>query len=314
MFRLVVVSTRQNQEFAALVAKKLRISLEPIEIKTFSDGEIWCHYKKSIRDSDIYIIASTNPPADNKEELLILIDAARRAGVRRITVVIPYFGGARQDRKDKPRTPITAKKNANEIQNAGVSRVIVMDPHFDQLAGFFDIPFDTLYASKEFIPLIKKQRIPKLTVVATDAGDVARALYYARRLKAEVAFVIKERTKHNEVIIRGHVGNINKRNIIIVDDLIDTGGTFVEGIKYLDKQGANKIYGACTHPLLSGKAVGRLRECKLLTKLWVTGTLNLPPGCPDNIEVVSVANIFAQSILAAHRGKSINRLFYKDSK
>ncbi|MBI5466580.1 MAG: ribose-phosphate pyrophosphokinase [Candidatus Kerfeldbacteria bacterium] len=307
---LKIFSTRQSEYFAKRVIKALRVRLGLVEVKNFSDGEIWAKYKENVRGFDVYIIGSTNPPTDNLFELLIMIDAARRASAGRVTAVIPYFGYARQERKDQPRTPITAKLVANMISNAGADRVITMDLHAPAIQGFFDIPVDHLYASPTFIPWFKRKAIPRLTVVSPDLGGIKRARAYAKYLGAKIAMIDKRRPGQNQAEVMNIIGEVKGRNILLVDDLIDTAGTFIGGARKLKEMGALKIYGCCTHPILSSDAIPRLQQSDI-TLLAVSDSIPLKAKY-QKIEVKSVANIFAKAILLSHRNKSVSRLFLEN--
>jgi ribose-phosphate pyrophosphokinase len=289
MSKFKIVTGRSNPEFAAKVAKAAGTTLGKVLIRNFSDGEIWVKYDENVRGEDLFIVQSTQPPADNLLELLMLIDAARRASAKRITAVIPYFGYARQDRKDQPRVAITAKLLANLITEAGADRVLTMDLHAPQIQGFFDIPFDHLYSSPVF---------------------TRHARAYAKRLDAGLMFIDKRRPRPNVAEVMNIVGEAQGRNILVIDDLIDTGGTFTNAVKALKDHGADKVYGACTHAVLSGQAV-ELLEDSPLEQLIVTDTLPLKKPSPK-IVVKSVAKIFAEAIMRIHDNQSLTKLFDTD--
>jgi ribose-phosphate pyrophosphokinase len=310
MAKFKIVTGRSNPEFAARIAKAAGTNLGKVLIRNFSDGEIWVKYDENIRGEDLYIVQSTQAPGDNLIELLMLIDAARRASAKRITAVIPYFGYARQDRKDQPRVAITAKLMANLITEAGAERVLTMDLHAPQIQGFFDIPLDHLYSSPVFTRHFRRLELPDLTVASPDVGGLKLARAYAKRLNAGLMFIDKRRPRANVAEVMNVVGEAEGRNIIVVDDLIDTGGTFTNAIHALKEAGAKKIYGACTHPVLSGKAV-ELLEKSPLEQLIVTDTLPLQHTSPK-IVVKSVAKVFAEAILRIHGNESISRLFDVD--
>ncbi len=310
MAKFKIVTGRSNPEFAARIAKAAGTSLGKVLIRNFSDGEIWVKYDENIRGEDLYIVQSTHAPGDNLIELLMLIDAARRASAKRITAVIPYFGYARQDRKDQPRVAITAKLMANLLTEAGAERVLTMDLHAPQIQGFFDIPLDHLYSSPVFTRHFRRLDLPDLTVASPDVGGLKLARAYAKRLDAGLMFIDKRRPRANVAEVMNVVGEAEGRNIIVVDDLIDTGGTFTNAIHALKEAGAKKIYGACTHPVLSGKAV-ELLEKSPLEQLIVTDTLPLTHPSPK-IVVKSVAKVFAEAILRIHGNESISRLFDVD--
>jgi len=303
-----IFSGSSNLPLAEKIAHKLNMPLGLVELKRFSDGEIWVKYLENIRGSDIFIVQSTNPPAENLLELLIMVDAAKRASANRITAVIPYFGYSRQDRKDQPRVSITAKLVANLITIAGADRVITMDLHAAQIQGFFDIPFDHLYGSSIFSGLFNDIK-DNLVVVSPDVGGIKIARSYAKRLNASLVVIDKRRPKQNLAEVVHIIGSVKDKDVLIVDDLIDKAGTFVGAIDALKKEGSLNIYGAVTHPLFSGPAIERIRNSQI-TNLLVSDTINFKHS--DNLEkisVVSVAEIFAEAIVRTHDNESISSLF-----
>lgn len=305
---LKIFSGSSNLPLAEKIANKLDMPLGLVELKRFSDGEIWVKYLENIRGSDIFIVQSTNPPAENLLELLILVDAAKRASANRITAVIPYFGYSRQDRKDQPRVSITAKLVANLITTAGADRVITMDLHAAQIQGFFDIPFDHLYGSSIFSGLFNDIK-DNLVVVSPDVGGIKIARSYAKRLNASLVVIDKRRPKQNLAEVVHIIGNVKDKDVLIVDDLIDTAGTFVGAIEALKKEGARNIYGAVTHPLFSGPAIERIRNSQI-TNLLVSDTINFKHSNNlEKISVVSAAEIFAEAIVRTHDNESISSLF-----
>ncbi|MGB9772501.1 MAG: ribose-phosphate diphosphokinase [Bacteroidota bacterium] len=304
---LKVFSGRANTELSKKIAKAIRQELGQVEIRNFSDGEIWAKYGENIRGRDVFIIQPTSPPAENLLELLILIDAAKRASASRVTAVIPYFGYARQDRKDQPRVSITAKLVANLLTTAGADRIITMDLHAAQIQGFFDIPLDHLYSAPIIVKYFKRQRIPNLTVVAPDVGGARMARAYAKRLGADLILIDKRRPGPNLAEIMNVVGNAKDRNILIVDDLIDTARTFANAVEALKNAGALDIYGACTHAILSDNAVERI-ENSAVKKLIVTDSV-AQGQTSEKIVVLSVAELFAEAILRTHKNQSISSLF-----
>lgn len=310
MSKFIIVAGRSNPELAERIAKAAGTTLGKVRLRNFSDGEIWAKYDENVRGEDLFIVQSTQPPAENLFELLMLIDAARRASARRITAVIPYFGYARQDRKDQPRVAITAKLVANLITEAGADRVITMDLHAPQIQGFFDIPFDHLYSAPVFTRVMRKLELPNLTVFSPDTGGLKLARAYAKRLEAGLGFIDKRRPRPNVAEVMNVVGDVEGRNVLIIDDLIDTGGTFTNAVNALKEFGALKIYGACTHPVLSGNAY-ELIDASQLEQLIVTDTLPLA-GHSDKIVVKSVAKLFAAAIIRTHSNQSISRLFEVD--
>lgn len=310
MTDLKLFSGRSNRQLAESIAEHIGLKLGAIEVQNFSDGEIWAKYSENIRGSDVFIVQSTNPPADNLMELLILIDAAKRASARRVTAVIPYFGYGRQDRKDQPRVSITAKLVANLLVHAGADRVITMDLHAPQIQGFFDIPVDHLYSSAVFVPYFKRKKIPNLTVVSPDVGGIKMARAYAKRLGADLILIDKRRPHPNEAEVLNIIGDAHGRNILIVDDMIDTAGTFAGAVKALKEAGARNIYGACTHPLFSGKAVERVMQSEV-TKVYITDSISLNSKCEESskVQVLSVAALFAEAIKRGYKNQSISSLF-----
>ncbi len=310
MAELKVFSGRANRPLAEAIAKYLKQPLGTLDIVDFSDGEIWVKFLDNVRGADVYIIQPTNPPSDNLMELLITIDAAKRASAQRVTAVIPYFGYARQDRKDQPRVAITAKLVANLITTAGADRVITMDLHAPQIQGFFDIPFDHLYSSVVFVDYYRKKHIQDLAVVSPDVGGIKMARAYAKRLEADLVLIDKRRPRPNEVEVMNIVGSVEGKNVLIVDDLIDTAGTFTNAVRVLKDGGAKNIYGACTHPILSGKALERINASEITT-LLVTDTIQLRQQS-SKIDVMSVAKIFAEAIQRSFENKSISSLFDVD--
>jgi ribose-phosphate pyrophosphokinase len=310
MSDLKIFAGRFSNYLGEEIARKLRIKLGNCSIRTFSDGEIWVKYNENIRGSDVFIVQSTMPPSDNLLELLIMIDAAKRASASRVTAVIPYFGYARQDRKDQPRVSITAKLIANLITKAGADRVITMDLHASQIQGFFDIPVDHLYGSAVFMNKFRRLKIPNLAVASPDVGGIKMARAYAKRLHAELILIDKRRPRPNVAEVMNIIGEAKGKNILIIDDLIDTGGTFVQAVNALKSKGAKDIYGACTHAVFSGESMGKINESDL-KKLYVSDTLPLTHMSP-RIEVVSVAQIFAESINRTNKNQSISSLFDVD--
>jgi len=306
-----IFSGRASLDLAEKISKKLKRPLGTVEIKEFSDGEIWVKYGENIRRSDVFIVQSTPPPAENLMELLILIDAAKRASAKRITAVIPYFGYARQDRKDQPRVAITAKLIANLITVAGADRVMTMDLHAAQLQGFFDIPFDHLYGSTVFSGLIKNTD-GNTVVVSPDVGGIKMARAYAKRIHADLVVIDKRRPNQNLAEVVNIIGDVKDKDVLIVDDLIDTAGTFIGAVQALKDKGAKDIYGAISHPLLSGPAIERIKKSQL-TKLFVTDSIPLNTDVTDDkISVVTASDLFAKAIQRTFNNESISSLFEND--
>jgi len=310
MGALMVFSGRANRPFAEKIAKELEQPLGRCLIKQFSDSEIWVKFNDNIRGSDVFIVQSTNPPAENLLELLIMIDAAKRASARKVVAVIPYFGYARQDRKDQPRVSITAKLVANLITAAGADRVITMDLHAPQIQGFFDMPVDHLYSSAVLVKHFKKQKIPRLAIASPDVGGIKMARAYAKRLEADLIVIDKRRPRQNEAEVMNIIGDVKGKNILIVDDLIDTAGTLCNAVNALKESGAKDVYAACTHAVLSGSAIERIKNSGL-AKIVVTDSLPINGNC-SKIEVESVAWIFAEAMKRTFKHMSISSLFDVD--
>jgi ribose-phosphate pyrophosphokinase len=302
-----IVTGRSNAPLALAIAREAGKRLAKVDIRRFSDGEIWVKYAENVRGVDVFIVQPTNPPAENMLELLQLIDAAKRASARSVTAVIPYFGYARQDRKDQPRVSITAKLVANLITTAGADRVIAMDLHAPQIQGFFDIPFDHLYSTGVLMKRFLRERLKDVVVASPDVGGLKLARAYGKLLEADLVFIDKRRPAHNIAEVVNIVGECKGKNVLIVDDLIDTGGTFVNAIVALKRKGAKRVFGACTHPILSGSAVQRLQNSPI-EKLFVTDTVPLQAES-KRIEVISVSKLFAEAIIRAHGNRSISSLF-----
>lgn len=292
---------------ARAIAKEYGTTLGKITIKKFSDGELYVKYEQSIRGEDIFIVQPTPPSGDNIIELLLMLDAAKRASVKRVTAVIPYFGYARQDRKDQPRVSIGSKLMANLLVEAGADRILTMDLHAAQIQGFFDIPLDHLYASRVFIDHMTKHPIDNLVVVAPDVGSLKMARSYSKKLGASLAFIDKRRPKQNESEIMNIIGEVEGKNVLIVDDLIDTAGTLTNAAAAMKERGALNIRAMCSHPILSGPAFQRIEDSPI-DELLVTDTIPLRQPS-DKIKVLSVANIFAEAIERIHTNDTISALF-----
>ena len=303
-----VASGRSNVELANKVAGHLGINLTETNIRNFSDGEIWAKFEDNVRGVDLFLVQSTFAPSDNLMELLILIDAAKRASAKRVTAVIPYYGYARQDRKDQPRVSVTAKLVANLITRAGADRIVTIDLHSSQIQGFFDIPVDHLYASPVLLRAIKRLGLENVTVASPDVGGVKTARSYARRINAELVLVDKRRPEHNVSEIMNIIGDVADKNVLIVDDMIDTGTTFVKCAEALKEKGALQIYGVCVHPVFSGTALDKIESCNAVEKVFVTDTIPLRRPC-NKIEVVSIAELLAEAIIRTHDNRSISSLF-----
>ncbi|MGB9702339.1 MAG: ribose-phosphate diphosphokinase [Candidatus Kapaibacteriota bacterium] len=304
-----IATGRSNPELANRVANILGIDLSETTIQNFSDGEIWVKFEDNVRGIDLFIIQSTFPPSDNIFELLMLIDAAKRASVKRVTAVIPYYGYSRQDRKDQPRVSITAKLVANLLERAGADRVITIDLHSSQIQGFFDIPLDNLYASPVLIRAARKLGLENIAVAAPDVGSVKTARAYAKRLEnANLVIVDKRRPQHNVAEVMNVIGDPSNKHVFIVDDMIDTGTTFIKCAEALKDQGALDIFGICVHPVLSGDAIDKLQNADAVKNIFVTDTIPLKKKT-DKFIVASVAELLSEAIIRTHDNRSISSLF-----
>ena len=281
--------------------------LGKVNVVRFSDGEFSPSFDESVRGCDVFIIQSTFSPSDNLMELLLLIDATKRASAHYITAVIPYFGFARSDRKDKPRVAIASKLVANLLSAAGITRIMTMDLHAPQIQGFFDIPVDHLEPSSLFVPYLETLNLPHLTVAAPDMGGVNRARGYAKYFNAEMVICDKQRKKANEVESMTVIGEVEGRDIILVDDIVDTAGTLTKAAEMLFDKGASSVRAVCTHAVLSGNAYQRIRKSRL-TELVVTDTIPLREEC-DKIKVIPTAELFARIIRRVYVYESISQLF-----
>ncbi len=304
---LAIFAGRSNLALSRAIAESYGTKLGDVTIKSFSDGELYTKYEQSIRGEDIFIIQSTPPPGDNIMELLLMLDAAKRASVKRATAVIPYFGYARQDRKDQPRVSIASKLMANILVEAGADRILTMDLHASQIQGFFDIPLDHLYASRVFIDHFKKNPIENLVVVAPDVGSIKMARSYSKRLGTTLAFIDKRRPSQNVAEVMNIIGEVDGKNVLIIDDLIDTAGTITNAAEALKERGALSINAASTHPILSGPAFQRIEDSPI-DELLVTDTVPLRKPS-EKIKVLSVADIFAEAIQRIHTNETISALF-----
>jgi len=298
-----------NRPLAAAICEYLNVDLGDATVDHFADGETFVKINENIRGSDIFIVQPTFAPATNLMELLVMIDAVRRASARRVTAVIPYFGFQRQDRKDQPRVPITAKLVANLITTAGADRVMTMDLHSAQIQGFFDIPFDHLYAAPVLVDYFMRRQIPNIVVVAPDIGSVKMARAYAKRLSASLAIVDKRRPRPDAVEMMNVIGEVEGKNVVIFDDVVSTGSTLIEAARALKDSGARDIYAAATHGVLCGDAMERVAG-SLLKELVVTDSVPHPPETlPEKIKVLSVAALLAEAIRRIHDEESLSSLF-----
>lgn len=298
-----------SEALAEKIAFSYGKKLGDISVKRFSDGEIWVAYNESIRGSHVFLIQSTNPPADNLMELLLLIDAAKRASAGYVTVVCPYFGYARQDRKDKPRVSIAAKLVANLISAAGVDRIVTCDLHAGQIQGFFDIPLDHMTASTVFIPYLKSLNIP-LLFASPDMGGVARTRIMAEYFSADMVICDKHRKRANEITSMQVIGDVTDADVVLVDDMVDTAGTLCKAASLLKDKGAKSVRAICSHPVLSGRAYENLNGSEL-EELVVTDTIPIKHESPK-IKVLSVADMFGKAIRKIYDHESISTLFIQN--
>ena len=307
-YEYVLVAGRSNPELAKKIAEHLNKPLFPVDILQFKDGEIQVYFNDTIRGKNVFLIQPTFSPADNIIELLIMIDAAKRASARNIVAVVPYFGYARQDRKDKPRTSIGAKLMCNLLMAAGVTRIITMDLHADQIQGFFEIPVDHLFASNVFIPYVKEMNMDNICIASPDTGGTKRASTYAKALNCDLVIGYKHREKQNEVASLQIIGDVKDKNVIIVDDIIDTAGTLCKAAARIKEMGAKSVRAMCAHGLFSGSAIENI-ENSVLEEVLVTDTVPLRKEC-SKIKVVSVSKLMAEVIQAVVDDTSISSQYY----
>lgn len=306
---MLLLAGTANPPLSGEIAACLSQPLCSVTIKRFADGEIFVRIDENVRGRDVFIVQPTNPPAENVLELLLLLDAARRASAARITAVVPYFGYARQDRKDQPRVAISAKLMSNLITTAGAERVLGLDFHQHQIQGFFDIPVDHLYAAPVLVQHYRQKQLKELVVVAPDVGSAKMARGFAKRLDASLAIIDKRRPSANVAEVVNVVGEVSGRDCLIVDDMIDTGGTMAEATIALDKLGASNVYCCATHPLLSGPAIDRLRATPV-REVAVTNTIQVPEEKMfDRLKVLSIGPLLAQAIRYTHSDQSVSSLF-----
>jgi ribose-phosphate pyrophosphokinase len=306
---MLLMSGTANRPLAEEVAGHLGQPLCQITIRRFADGEIFVKIDENVRGRDVFIIQPTNPPAENVMELLLLMDAARRASAARITAVIPYFGYARQDRKEQPRVAISAKLLANMVSVAGADRVLAMDFHQHQLQGFFDLPVDHLYAAPVFVNHYRQKALRELVVVAPDVGSAKMARGFAKRLNASIAIIDKRRPSANIAEVVNVVGEVTGKDCLIPDDMIDTAGTMVEAVHALKRLGAEDIYCCASHALLSGPAVERFMKSPV-KEVAVTNTIAIPPERRfERLRVLSIAGLLSKAIGYTHSDQSVSSLF-----
>ena len=297
----------QSTELAEKIAKEYGAELGKVKVSRFSDGEFQPAFEESVRGRRVFIIGSTFPNADNLMEMLLMLDAAKRASARHITAVMPYFGWARQDRKDKPRVAIGAKLVANLLQSAGATRIMTMDLHADQIQGFFEKPVDHLFASTIFMPYIKDLKLDNLTIASPDMGGSKRAYAYSKHLHSDVVICYKQRKKANVISHMELIGDVKGKNVILVDDMIDTGGTLAKAADIMMERGAISVRAICTHPILSGEAYERIENSSLL-ELIVADTIPLKKST-SKIKVVSCAPLFADVMHKVQDNTSISGQF-----
>ena len=309
----MVFTGNANPGMAAEIAKHLGTQLGAADVGRFSDGEVTVEIKQNVRTRDVFVVQPTCAPTnDNLMELLVMVDALKRASAQSICAVIPYFGYARQDRRVRStRVAITAKVVANMLQAAGVNRVLTMDLHADQIQGFFDIPVDNIYASPILLKDLNEKKYDDLIVVSPDVGGVVRARALAKQLGCDLAIIDKRRPKANVSEVMHVIGDIDGRNCVIMDDMIDTAGTLVKAAEVLKQRGAKKVYAYCTHPIFSGPAIQRIAEGDALDEVVVTNTIPLSPAAQacGKIRQLSVAPLFAETIQRISTGDSVSSLF-----
>jgi ribose-phosphate pyrophosphokinase len=302
-----IFSCTQSEVLAKQIADKFGVPMGEVAFSHYSDGEFQPSFEESVRGSRVFLIGSTQPSSENLMELLLMIDAAKRASARHITAVMPYFGWARQDRKDKPRVPIGAKLIANLLEAAGATRIITMDLHADQIQGFFEKPVDHLFASTIFVPHLKSLNLENLTIASPDMGGSKRAYAYSKFLKSDVVICYKQREKANVISHMELIGDVKGKNVVLVDDMVDTAGTLTKAAEVMRERGAISVRAVCTHALLSGNAYERI-ENSLLEELIVTDSIPPKKESPK-IKVLSCADLFADTMREVHENKSISSKF-----
>ncbi len=311
--RIVLVSGSSNQALSRNISDYLDVPLVDPQLVRFANGEIFCEIEKNVRGADVFLIQSTSTPAnDHLMELLIMIDALKRASAASITAVMPFYGYARQDRKVSPRTPISAKLVADLLTVAGATRVITMDLHAGQIQGFFNIPFDNIFASPVILEYIQKEIFNEhTTFVSPDAGGVERVRFYAKKLNSDIALIDKRRTGKNVAQAMSVIGNVQDRECIIIDDMIDTAGTLVEACRVLRENGATKVYACATHAVLSKPALERISNCVELDRVIVTDTIALTEEAKaiSKIKVLSTSELLAKAIHRTFNNDSVSSLF-----
>lgn len=302
-----IFACKQSSVLAQQIADAFGIPLGNVITSTYSDGEFQPSFEESVRGRRVFIIGSTHPSSDHLMEMLLMLDAAKRASARHITAVMPYFGWARQDRKDKPRVPIAAKLVAKMLETAGATRIITMDLHADQIQGFFEKPVDHLFASTIFLPYLKSLNLDNLTIASPDMGGSKRAYAYSKAMESDVVICYKQRAKANVISHMELIGDVAGKNVVLVDDMVDTAGTLTKAADLMMERGALSVRAICTHPILSGSAYERLEQSQL-EELIVTDSIPLKGESPK-IKVLSCANLFADVMLSVNANKSISSKF-----
>lgn len=308
-FDLQIFSGNAHPELAQKISRQIHKPLSALVVGRFADGETRVQILTNVRGSDCFVIQPTCPPVnENLMELLVIIDALKRASARRITAVIPYYGYARQDRKAEPRVPITAKLVANLLTASGVSRILTVDLHAGQIQGFFDIPVDHLYANPVFLHYFRQQNYKNLVVVSPDAGGVERCRAFAKRLNCDLAIVDKRRSRPNEATIMNIIGEVRNRTVLILDDLVDTAGTLTKVARAIKEKGARRILAAATHGIFSGEAIKLIEESPI-EEMIVSDTIPEPKIGSYKIKRLSIAGLLSKAIINIHQDKSVSKLF-----
>jgi ribose-phosphate pyrophosphokinase len=309
-YELKLFSGNANRPLAEEIAQDLRLKLGDADVSRFSDGEVYVQINENVRGEDVFIVQPTCPPVnDALMELLVMIDAFKRASARRITAVLPYYGYGRQDRKAQPRVPISAKLVADLITAAGANRVLAVDLHAGQIQGFFNIPVDHLFAAPVIIDYLAKKDLHEPVLVSPDAGGVERARAIAKRLKAGLAIIDKRRDGNNVAVFMHLIGDVSGKDVVVIDDMIDTAGTLIQAVEALKREGARRVLAAGVHPVLSGPAISRIKDSEL-EELVVTNSIPLPPEkLLPKIHVLSVAPLLAEAMRRIHDEESVSTLF-----
>ena len=302
-----IFSCTQSEDLAIKIAEKFGISMGNVTFSHYSDGEFQPSFEESVRGSRVFIIGSTHPSSDNLMEMLLMLDAAKRASARHITAVLPYFGWARQDRKDKPRVPIGAKMIAKLLETAGATRIITMDLHADQIQGFFEKQVDHLFASTIFVPYLQNLNLDNLTIASPDMGGSKRAYAYSKFLKSDVVICYKQRQKANVISHMELIGDVQGKNVVLVDDMVDTAGTLTKAAELMLERGAKSVRAVCTHGILSGNAHERV-ENSSLEELIITDSIPSKKDSPK-IKILSCAELFGSTMKSVHLNKSIHENF-----